>query len=61
MNAQDKPGAPPLGKFVDAGDGVTVHLHDLGDDANPAVVFVHGSGPGASGWSNFKQNVDAFV
>lgn len=61
MNAQDKPGAPPVGKFVEAGDGVTVHLHDLGDAANPAVVFVHGSGPGASGWSNFKQNVDAFV
>lgn len=27
----------------------------------PAVVFIHGSGPGASGLSNFKQNVAAFV
>lgn len=27
----------------------------------PAVVFLHGSGPGASGASNFRQNIDAFV
>lgn len=27
----------------------------------PAVVFIHGSGPGASGHSNFRQNVAAFV
>lgn len=24
------------------------------------VIFIHGSGPGASGWSNFKHNVFAF-
>ncbi|WOK37444.1 alpha/beta hydrolase [Sphingomonas sp. C3-2] len=29
--------------------------------SGPAVVFIHGSGPGASGVSNFKQNIDAFV
>ena len=27
----------------------------------PAVVFLHGSGPGASGASNFRLNIDAFV
>ncbi|MBO9723874.1 MAG: alpha/beta fold hydrolase [Novosphingobium sp.] len=27
----------------------------------PAVVFIHGSGPGASGASNFRGNIDAFV
>ena len=27
----------------------------------PAVVFLHGSGPGASGTSNFRFNIDAFV
>ncbi|NWK96101.1 3-oxoacyl-ACP reductase [Sphingobium lactosutens] len=27
----------------------------------PVIVFVHGSGPGASGASNFRQNVQAFV
>lgn len=29
--------------------------------SGPAVVFLHGSGPGASGASNFRQNIDAFV
>ncbi|MCW0197565.1 alpha/beta hydrolase [Sphingopyxis sp.] len=29
--------------------------------SGPAVVFIHGSGPGASGLSNFKQNVAAFA
>jgi 4,5:9,10-diseco-3-hydroxy-5,9,17-trioxoandrosta-1(10),2-diene-4-oate hydrolase len=29
--------------------------------AGPAVVFLHGSGPGASGASNFRLNIDAFV
>lgn len=24
------------------------------------AIFIHGSGPGASGWSNFKHNVSAF-
>lgn len=41
-----------------AGD-VTIHLKEVGE--GPAVVFLHGSGPGASGASNFRQNVDAFV
>ena len=27
----------------------------------PAVVFIHGSGPGASGQSNFRQNGEAFA
>ena len=27
----------------------------------PAVLFIHGSGPGASGWSNFKRNYPAFA
>jgi 4,5:9,10-diseco-3-hydroxy-5,9,17-trioxoandrosta-1(10),2-diene-4-oate hydrolase len=27
----------------------------------PAVVFIHGSGPGASGASNFRENIDVFV
>ena len=27
----------------------------------PDIVFIHGSGPGASGVSNFRQNIAAFV
>jgi 4,5:9,10-diseco-3-hydroxy-5,9,17-trioxoandrosta-1(10),2-diene-4-oate hydrolase len=40
-------------------DGYQVHLKEAG--SGPAVVFLHGSGPGASGASNFRQNIDAFV
>lgn len=39
--------------------GHDIHIKETG--AGPAVVFIHGSGPGASGLSNFRQNVDAFV
>jgi 4,5:9,10-diseco-3-hydroxy-5,9,17-trioxoandrosta-1(10),2-diene-4-oate hydrolase len=47
------------GKRVDVGDGLVVHALDAG--SGPAVVFLHGSGPGASGWSNFKRNLPYFV
>ena len=39
--------------------GYDIHLKEAG--TGPAVVFIHGSGPGASGASNFRQNIDAFV
>ena len=39
--------------------GYDIHLKEAG--SGPAVVFIHGSGPGASGSSNFRRNIDAFV
>jgi 4,5:9,10-diseco-3-hydroxy-5,9,17-trioxoandrosta-1(10),2-diene-4-oate hydrolase len=39
--------------------GYDIHLQEAG--TGPAVVFIHGSGPGASGASNFRQNIAAFV
>ncbi|HEY6458863.1 MAG TPA: alpha/beta fold hydrolase [Polyangiaceae bacterium] len=54
------PSSPvPQGRFVAIGDGLRVHTHEYG--AGPVVLFLHGSGPGASGWSNFRHNVPAFV
>lgn len=41
------------------GSGYDICVAEMG--AGPAVVFIHGSGPGASGISNFRQNVQAFV
>ena len=41
--------------------GYDIHIQEAGDAAAPALVFLHGSGPGASGASNFRQNIDAFV
>lgn len=41
-----------------AGD-YDIRIADAG--AGPVVVFIHGSGPGASGASNFRDNWPAFV
>ena len=54
----------PEGKYVDIGDGLELHLHDSpADEGVPhrgVVLFIHGSGPGASGYSNFNGNYPAF-
>ncbi len=49
---------PPEGQYIRVGD-FDIHVLTLG--SGPAVVFLHGSGPGASAYSNFKQNIDAVV
>lgn len=42
-------------KFVEL-DGLKIHYHEAGK--GPAVVLLHGGGPGASSWSNFKGNIE---
>lgn len=37
-----------------------IHYHDVGS-GDETVVMLHGSGPGASGWSNFNRNVEPLV
>lgn len=49
----------PEGKYADIGDGLRVHYHEAG--SGPVVLFLHGSGPGASGWSNFRRNYPVFA
>lgn len=44
----------PEGQYAACPNGRTIHYIDQGE--GPAVVFLHGSGPGASGHSNFKGN-----
>jgi 4,5:9,10-diseco-3-hydroxy-5,9,17-trioxoandrosta-1(10),2-diene-4-oate hydrolase len=41
--------------------GYDILIAEAGDAAAPVVVFIHGSGPGASGASNFRDNIAAFV
>lgn len=36
-----------------------VHYHEAGH--GPAVIMLHGGGPGASAWSNFSRNVGPFA
>jgi 4,5:9,10-diseco-3-hydroxy-5,9,17-trioxoandrosta-1(10),2-diene-4-oate hydrolase len=43
----------------DVAGGHRIHIKEAG--SGPALVFLHGSGPGASGLSNFRQNVEAFI
>lgn len=37
--------------------GTHVRYYEAGDPSAPAVVLLHGSGPGATGWSNFSGNI----
>lgn len=47
------------GRFVTLPDGLRLHYREAGSGL--PVVFIHGSGPGASGHSNFKQNYPQFA
>jgi 4,5:9,10-diseco-3-hydroxy-5,9,17-trioxoandrosta-1(10),2-diene-4-oate hydrolase len=48
----------PRGKLADVGAGLSIHYHEQGE--GPVVLFLHGSGPGASGYSNFRRNYPWF-
>ena len=47
--------ALPEGSYADVGDH-RIHYHAVGPVDGFPVVFAHGSGPGASGYSNFQTN-----
>ena len=49
----------PEGKYANVDPGMTLHYHDAG--SGEPVIFLHGSGPGASGYSNFKGNYPVFA
>ena len=51
--------ALPEGQFVQTRHGHTMHLHVVGEGS--PVLWLHGSGPGASGWSNFLANATALA
>ena len=57
MTEQDLP--LPIGHFVTLDSGLRLHFLDEG--SGPVVLWLHGSGPGASGYSNFKGNYPAFA
>ncbi|MEE4660477.1 MAG: alpha/beta hydrolase [Halieaceae bacterium] len=50
-------GVLPEHRYAECANGYRMHYIDQGE--GPAVVWLHGSGPGASGHSNFKGNYPA--
>jgi 4,5:9,10-diseco-3-hydroxy-5,9,17-trioxoandrosta-1(10),2-diene-4-oate hydrolase len=49
----------PEGKYAVTDADLKLHYHEAGN--GEPVVFLHGSGPGASGYSNFKGNYPVFA
>ena len=49
----------PIGHYLTLENGLRLHYLDEG--TGPVVLWMHGSGPGASGFSNFKGNYPHFV
>lgn len=54
-----QPPSKPESYQCQVSDQVTLHYHRLG--AGTPVIFLQGSGPGASGWLNFRYNAQAFA
>lgn len=50
--------APPSGDYATA-DGVTYHYVDIGEGR--PTVFLHGGGPGCSGWTDFGPAAPLFA
>ena len=48
--------ALPEGHYAEIGDGLRMHYHRIGE--GEPILFLHGSGPGGSGWSNFRANAE---
>lgn len=49
----------PIGQYAQLENGLTLHYMEAGE--GPVVIWLHGSGPGASGFSNFKTNYPQFA
>ena len=46
-----------VGKFAELGNGEKMHYHERNGGGDP-VIFLHGGGQGAGGWTNWKTNLD---
>lgn len=47
-------------RIREAGLDLQLHYNDAGS-GDEVVLLIHGSGPGASGWSNFHRNVEPLL
>lgn len=53
----------PVGAFHTLSSGRRIHYVEAGTASaqRPSILCIHGGGPGASGYSNFKKNLPAFA
>lgn len=49
---------PEIGKTVVA-NGIQTNYHDVGE--GPPVLLIHGSGPGVTGWANWRLTIPALA
>lgn len=47
-------------RFVDTPSGC-LHINEAGPADGEALLLLHGSGPGATGWTNFSNNIPVFA
>ena len=55
------PPQKPNGHSLTLNSGVNLHYSSLGPEQGKVVIFLQGSGPGASGWLNFRYNAPYFA
>lgn len=48
-----------VANYADMGDGNRLHYHDIG--SGEPVIFLHGGGQGAGGWTNWQRNLQVFA
>lgn len=53
----------PKDQFLTLANGLTLHYTEVGQyrSDRPSIICLHGGGPGASGYSNYKYNLPAFA
>ena len=59
IQVNERNAAVPVGRFAKVrGGALDFHYHEFGarSAGRPTLLFLHGSGPGASGYSNFRHN-----
>lgn len=53
----------PEGRYHELSSGLKIHVYEEGNVTpnKPSILCLHGGGPGASGYSNFKKNLPALA
>lgn len=61
MTLPTKPASQTITLQKGTAQGIKIDYTQFGDKSGKVVIFLQGSGPGASGWLNFRYNVQYFA